>query len=335
MTRILVVGDVHIRLDNVEDIQLLISKLEQTIQRESPHFIVLLGDVLHTHERIHTVCLQYAEKLFQMCSSYVPTYILVGNHDYISNSQFLTSSHWMTPFRQWPNITIVDRVVSFTHELNLFVACPYVPDGRMVEALSTFPEWRQSKLIFGHQTLDGVKMGAIVAEHVEKWEPAYPFLCSGHIHDKQVIAPNLYYTGTPMQHAFGEKRNKSIALFTVTDSIEYKEIELKVSLKRIEYMTVSEAMTFQLTVEPHESVRLTIKGTKSECQVFRKTNQYQKLIQQAKVVMDELVHEREDSFDTSQSFHKVLYDSIKDNYFLSCLYKRHALLPFHAEVDLL
>jgi hypothetical protein len=136
-----------------------------------------------------------------------------------------------------------------------------------------------------------------------------------------------------MQHAFGEKRNKSIALFTVSDKVEYKEIELRVSLKRIEYMTIPEAMTYTLNVEPHESVRLTIRGSKEECRVFRKTSVYQHLIQKAKVVLDELVHEKEESSDTTHTFHQVLYDAVKTNYFMTCLYKRHASLPFAPDIE--
>jgi len=333
MSRLLAIGDIHIRMDNIEDIHLFIQKLEQVILQEKPHIIILLGDILHTHERIHTICLQYAQKVFEMCSSHVPTYVLVGNHDYISNSQFLTSQHWMTPFSRWHNLTIVDRVTPITHESHTFIACPYVPDGRLVEALNTVDSWKTANMIFGHQTLDGVKMGAIVAEHVEAWLPEYPFLCSGHIHDKQVIQPNLYYTGTPMQHAFGEKRNKSIALFTVTDKVEYKEIELRVSLKRIEYMTIADAMSYTLHVEPHETVRLTIRGSKEECRVFRKTSVYQQLIQKAKVVLDELVHDKEESSDTTHTFHQVLYDAVKNNYFMTCLYKKHASLPFAPDIE--
>ena len=164
----LAIGDVHIKLDNINEIELLIQKIHHYIQVLQPDFIILLGDILHTHERIHTTCLQYAEKLFQMCCEQLPTYVLVGNHDYISNSQFLTSQHWMTPCARWNQLTIVDRVVSFHVKGYHIVCCPYVPDGRFVEALDTYPEWKTADLIFGHQTLNGVKMGAILIENVEE-----------------------------------------------------------------------------------------------------------------------------------------------------------------------
>ncbi len=335
MAKILVVGDIHIKLDNIPDIQLLMTKLEHELKSRSPDALILLGDVLHTHERIHTTCLNQAEQLFQMCTKYVPTYVLVGNHDYISNSQFLTTNHWMTPFKCWENLTIVDHVVSFSIKGETFVACPYVPDGRMVEALDTYPDWKNASMIFGHQSLDGVKMGAITTEKVEEWKATYPFLCSGHIHDKQRVQPNLYYTGTPMQHAYGEKHNKTICMFTVENGkmVEHDEFELKVSVKRIEYITVAQAYHYALTIDPHETVRLTVKGTKEECAIFKKTPAYQSLSKLAKIVFDEIEVNALDTDEVTSTFHEVLYEQIKSHYFLSKLYKQYASLPHSTDVQ--
>lgn len=337
MTTIIAIGDIHIKLDNITDIQLLIQNIEKEIVARNPDAIILLGDILHTHERIHTTCLNQAEQLFKMCSNYVPTYILVGNHDYISNSQFLSENHWMNPFKFWKNITIVDKVTPFFINENHFVACPYVPDGRMVEALNTHPEWNSASMIFGHQSLNGVKMGAITMENVEEWCVNYPFLCSGHIHDKQRVQPNLYYTGTPMQHAYGEKHNKTISIFTVEDNkiISHEEVDLKVSVKRIEYITVEQAYTYNLKINPHETVRLTIKGKKEECITFKKTPAYQSLHKLAKIVFDEIEGYEKNTEEVTTTFHEVLYSKIQSHYFLTKLYKQYASVPHNTDIQFL
>lgn len=335
MARLLVVGDVHIKLDNIPDIQLLVQKLEHELITRKPDALILLGDILHTHERIHTTCLNQAEQMFRICTNHVPTYVLVGNHDYISNSQFLTTNHWMTPFKRWNNLTIVDQVTPFTINGNHFVACPYVPDGRMIEALSKYPEWMDAAMIFGHQSLDGVKMGAITMEKVEEWQPHYPFLCSGHIHDKQNVQPNLYYTGTPMQHAYGEKHNKTICDFYVENGkiVRHEELELKVSVKRIEYITVSQAYSYAPTIDPHETVRLTVKGTKEECSIFKKTPAFHALTKVAKVVFDEIEMDTPRTEEITSTFHEVLYKNIQSHYFLTKLYKQYASLPHNTDVQ--
>lgn len=331
----LVVGDIHIKLDNLSDIHLFIRKLEQEIKNRQPNFIILLGDVLHTHERIHTSCLQHAEELFAMCTNYSPTYVLVGNHDYISNSQFLTSNHWMTPFSRWRNLHIVDRVtdIQLTHEYR-FIACPYVPEGRFIEALNTVENWKEATMIFGHQTLDGVKMGAIKTENVEEWLDTYPFLCSGHIHDKQVVQPNLYYTGTPMQQAFGESHHKTIVEFSWADGVRsQEEIELKVAIKRILYLTIEQAYTFHIQPEPYEMIRLTIKGTREECTIFKKTPAFRTLSQHTKIVFDEITVDQDKTDEVTSTFQEVLFQSIQSNFFLTKLYKQYAELPHTTELN--
>jgi hypothetical protein len=92
----------------------------------------------------------------------------------------------------------------------------------------------------GHQLLDGVKMGAILTENVEKWEENYPFLISGHIHDKQRVQNNLYYTGSSMQHAFGESCDKTISLVKIDTSIHIEEIDLKLPKKQILYYDIED-----------------------------------------------------------------------------------------------
>lgn len=330
----LVVGDVHIKLDNLTDIEVFIKKLKQEIINRQPTVIILLGDILHTHERIHTSCLQYADLLFSMCCELKPTYVLVGNHDYISNSQFLTSNHWMTAFSRWNKLFIVDKVVDCTMDGIRFIACPYVPEGRLVEALNTVSDWKNADIIFAHQTLNGVKMGAILTENVEEWQLDYPFLCSGHIHDKQRVQPNLYYTGTPMQHAFGESHRKSIVQFNWENkTFSQEEIELKVAIKRIEYLTVQEAYHYKMEIEPNEMVRLTIKGTKEECAIFKKSSAYQTLMTIAKVVFDEITKDQDHTEEVQSNFHEVLVKTLQSNYFLTKLYKHYASLPHQTDLQ--
>lgn len=308
MTRILAVGDIHIKLDNLLDIQYLTTHLLSLLDTHHPDYLVLLGDILHTHERIHTNCLNAAASLFKQCSERLPTYVLVGNHDYISNSQFLTSEHWMNPFKEWPNLFIVDRVTS----LPQVILCPYVPDGRLVEALDTVQEWKSKALIFAHQTLDGVKMGPAVVQGVEEWKAEYPMLCSGHIHDAQQPQPNLYYTGTPIPHAFGEGNDKSVCLFTISDVVQKQIIPLEICSKKILYLSVQEAYTFEYIPKPHCSLRLTIKGVVEECKAFRKSEPYKKLLsQQVKMVFDEPRQEKVEK--KLQKVDEILYDLVKSD----------------------
>src|SRR5579885_970152 len=97
----LVIGDQHFSLSNYSTCELFIEKVCDTIKKREPSFCVLLGDLLHTHERLHTCCKNLAEKFIEKVSDLVETYVLVGNHDMISNTQFLNDNHWLNPMKKW------------------------------------------------------------------------------------------------------------------------------------------------------------------------------------------------------------------------------------------
>ena len=46
------------------------------------------------------------KRFTEMCEE---LYVLVGNHDYINNSQYLSGNHWMTVFKGWENVKVVDK----------------------------------------------------------------------------------------------------------------------------------------------------------------------------------------------------------------------------------
>src|SRR3990167_10502526 len=89
----LAIGDPHFQTNNVKDILEFIERVVQVAVENSPDFIIVLGDLLHTHERIHTIPLKLATKLLKKLSKISPTFLIIGNHDLINNQQFLTSNH--------------------------------------------------------------------------------------------------------------------------------------------------------------------------------------------------------------------------------------------------
>ena len=319
MTSFLVIGDIHIKLDNLLEIQHLTQNIIDQINTHKPDYLVLLGDILHTHERIHTNCLNQAADLFRECSRRVRTYVLVGNHDYISNSQFLTDEHWMNPFKEWPDLIIVDRVT----RVDSVVLCPYVPEGRLVEALNTVEGWREASVVFAHQTLDGVKMGPVLIDGVEPWLEEYPMLCSGHIHDRQRPRENLYYTGTPIPHAFGESNQKTICIINTSTPKKVLEIPMDVCSKQILYLSVSDAYHFNHQPRPHHHLRLTIRGQPEETRVYRKSDVYKSLVAAGvKIVFDEPKAVKEEKKE-GKTVEEILWSLVKSDLHLSHHYRTY------------
>lgn len=268
---LLLIGDPHFRVDNIPESQKFIDQVKISItkllEESRLDYVIILGDVLHTHEKIHTLALNMAIKFFDICRSLVKTYVLVGNHDATSNTIFLESTHWMNVIKGWNNIEVVEKPEWIEKKILL---CPYVPDGRFLEALSNEPEWKSAKLICGHQLLNGAKMGAIKAEGVEEWCDEYPMLISGHIHDKQEVKKNLYYTGSSMQHAFGETADKTIILYNL-ETKEREEIDLELPKKKIIYINANDLESVEKSLKDEYQYKLVIRGTAAECKAV-KTN---------------------------------------------------------------
>ena len=314
---ILVIGDPHFKVSNIGEIDVYISRVLATIKQMNPSFVVILGDLLHEHETIHTSVLNKAYEFIHKVRKCVPVYVIVGNHDYINNSQFLTDKHWMNAIKEWSNVTIVDAGHIYHTNYGKILFCPYVFPGRFIEALDTIDsDWQSSRLIFCHQEIYGCKMGAIVSTDGDKWDEEFPLLISGHVHDKQRVQDNVFYTGSSIQHAFGESPNKTISFCNLDDSVQLEKINLGLSTKRIVYASVDELDTVEKHIKPNEKLRITVTGTFDEFKVMKKTNNYKKLISQGV----KIVYKPRISKDTNQivypintSFKAILHDLISDN----------------------
>jgi len=261
--KFLCIGDPHFKTDNCEETNDFIKKLEEYIKNnlDTIDYIIVLGDILHNHEKLHTSALNIATSFFKMLVSYKPNkvYCLVGNHDAISNTIFLTDNHWLNILKEWNTITVIDKPYKLNIENKFVVMCPYVPDGMFHKALNYISDWQEASIIFGHQLLNGVKMGSILTENVEEWKDNYPLLISGHIHDKQKIKKNLYYTGSSLQHAYGESNDKTIAIID-TNTLKIQEIDLKVMTKRIIYVDADNLKNLKIDIKENENVKLVVSG---------------------------------------------------------------------------
>ena len=267
----LFIGDPHIKPDNGDDIAILLREID-TITTPFDAIIVA-GDVMHYHERLFTPALNLALSFLDHLRKIAPTYVLVGNHDAINNSIFLTDQHWMNALKDWDNLVIVDRVL-VTGDT---IMCPYVPPGRFVEALETVltkEEWQSKRIIFAHQEFRGCKMGAITSVDGDQWESDWPLVVSGHIHDNQRVGSNIYYPGAPLQHAFGDTDTRVVCLI----GQDITDIALNVPKKRMvkteTLQDLGEAMTKIMEMHTGETkVKVKAELSSEEVALFKKTEQ--------------------------------------------------------------
>ena len=280
--KVLFIGDQHFETKNLPQVDIFINKLKCYLEENKVDIIVSMGDLLHKHERLHTLCLNKAVEYINMLSSFAKTYILVGNHDATSNTIFLGENHWLNCLKNKKLCTIIDNVVieNFNNIKLTFV--PYVSDGRFKEALNTRKdEWEESDIIFSHQLINNAKMGSIISENVEDWDENLPLVISGHVHDKQKVQSNWYYLGSCSQQAFGESHDKTILLLTINDNknIKFEEINLHLPTKKIIYMDISDIDNIDEIKFKDKDIeyKIVFNGEQSEFDSFRKTNKYKNI----------------------------------------------------------
>ena len=229
--RLLILGDLHFKTSNVPEMQEMTAKIITLIKQEmlnSLDYIILLGDTLDTHESGNECPFNLAGDFIEELTLLKPVFLLIGNHDLRNNSSFLTRNHFFNPYKKWPNLTVVDKVHTALFKGIRLTFVPYVPPGRFMEALETSEHaLTDTAFIFSHQEFRGCKMEQITSHNGDDWDEKLPCVISGHIHDRQFLGKNIYYTGTPHQTSFGCATQKFITLLTISpppfDQKERKE----------------------------------------------------------------------------------------------------------------
>ena len=281
-TTFIVIGDPHIQVNNFTEVDIFMKKLINLATEKQPDFIVILGDILHTHERLHVLAMNKAYELINNMRIIAKTYILVGNHDMSSNSQFLTENHWLNGMKEWDNTVIVDKVLCETIAGEKYIFAPYVYPGRFEEALNSQGEkWKDAKCIFCHQEFSGCKMGAIISVEGDNWRLDYPDVISGHIHSNQRPQSNIYYPGSAMQNAFGESEKNIIAYLSLNsdkDGYECEEIDLGLPRKKIVYMDVEDIDSYKVP-ETEDKIKVTLSGSYDQFKALKKTKKYKNLLE--------------------------------------------------------
>lgn len=326
--KIIAVGDPHFRVDNIPEVNMFVERLISLCDTEKPDLIVVLGDVLHTHERLHTVPLNLAIDFIEKVSKISKTIVLVGNHDYVSNTQFLTTSNWMSSsLKHIPNVEVADKVLKKVIKGFTFYFCPYVPNGRFQEALLTLDDkWKDADCIFAHQEFAGCKMGAIISCDGDPWPLDYSKIVSGHIHSKQRPQENIYYCGSSMQVAFGESQDNIIPIFKFAKNKDYElnEIDLGLPRKKIVYTDIDSID--DVKINNADSVKLSITGNYEEFKAFKKTKKYKELVKTgAKVVFKQkkLKKQEGDDVENDKSDRSVNdkkdFETVEETQFLNIL----------------
>lgn len=72
--KILFIGDPHIKTDNHEEIDILVSELKKICESNHIDYIIIGGDLMHYHERIFTQALNKSLEFVTFLSTFARIY---------------------------------------------------------------------------------------------------------------------------------------------------------------------------------------------------------------------------------------------------------------------
>lgn len=302
----LLLTDTHFRADNILEGQEFVEKFITKAEQLCPTFIVHMGDIYEHHETLKVGAMRIAEYLFERLSYIAPVYILIGNHDYTNNRQFLTSNHGLNALKKWNNITVVDKVISREIYGKQFVFCPYVPPGRFHEALDTLHQeqnvWEMAECIFTHITINGCYYGNGIVTDADDWDEDDPPVISGHIHEPQTIGKNVFYPGSSVQVKFNESPNKRVWYinFSAEDPengyFDYKKIDLKMKWKKQLRVKIDDLDSIDFDdASKKYKLSVAVLCNKEEFRAFKISEKYTSLIEQGIRVVPHIIEENVDT----------------------------------------
>lgn len=261
--KVLCIGDLHFQDVQIPFYELFITRLHKIVKKGKYDYVILLGDVKNKFKHDTRQVQTLVNKLVETITLYSKLYILVGNHDFDSNQEFLTENHTLTAYKKWPNVQVVDTVIRETWGDHIIILTPFVPKGRFHEALDTH-RWKDADVVFAHQEILGCKMGVTESIDGDGWSEDYPLLISGHIHEKQKIGSNVIYPGTPYDTGWSSgNRHYMMELELSVDSIKPVYIEVEMPKKVLYNMTYENAIKWEIP-EDENSYKLKISCSQKE-----------------------------------------------------------------------
>ena len=272
MVLILAIGDLHFKRDSHATTDLVIHKIKEKVNECKPDIVVLLGDTLDTHEKIDMKTQNKAGRFIKELAAERPVVVLIGNHDRPDSTTYLTEDSCFYLLKGFPNIHIVDRVMSFNLETEgfaekmRFVFAPYVTPGTFHDALDTL----EIKVMVDRPTAIFCHQEFRKGQNGDEWPETNPLIISGHIHTYQLPQKNIIYPGTPHQTSFSDQSMKGILLCEFTPKTTNINF-LKLDIRKKMTVKISPKDVANFVPPPNCDVKVIIQGEMSELKAIRAT----------------------------------------------------------------
>lgn len=284
---VLVIGDTHFHKDTPLENEKLSSEIQRHVREKKPDFVVMLGDTLHDHETVRVGPHKEVYNLMDTLVELTYVVLIIGNHDLIDASQFLTDNHIFTPYKRWEKVIVVDSPVQIDVGELSFIACPYVERGRFMEALKTLDShsdivWELADCIFAHQEFKDGLTGKGPSKTGDKWSTDLPPVISGHLHEEHTLDSGVYYPGSSNVTDYGCTTRRYLWYTTFTAGkrkFHYSKLPMVLTRRKTEKLKVEELEEIDPSkyVSDSTKYKLAVQGTVEDINLFKQSEKYREL----------------------------------------------------------
>lgn len=227
------------------------------------------GDMFETRGKVNTLVFNTMyDKFKEISDAGINILAIPGNHDDLDNSDL--PQHSLHAFKDIKNMSVVDDLsTAVLDDLTEVTCIRYSKNTDMLkETINSVGDYfdGSTKILMAHVGVDGGVVGSgnyplSDSFSLEDLRPDYfDWVILGHFHKPQLLAENVFYCGSPIQHSFsdeGEDRG-----FFVIDTDDKKYIKFEV-IPNPKFITVTEndisKYDFQELADEGHYVRLQIK----------------------------------------------------------------------------
>lgn len=280
MSKILFIGDPHLRINNFQQSVELLHWIEKVVDEHRPDIVCNLGDTFHDHAVLRSELLTEFKSHVERVTAQRPYWYILGNHDAYRPKD--SKYHALQVF-DIPNFTVFDKTVDLQdHEITVV---PYIHN------YSDFPS-NTKQICITHNTFMGADYGFKREEAgVDASKVFADIIISGHIHKRQVLG-KVIYPGTPFAHSASDvDQTKGLLLF---DTATYEQTFIESPFpkwKSLEFEVTHDnpmanlhaLLESELNTEDKWIVKVT--GPKVEMAAYFKSKEYVKLTKDKKVVL--------------------------------------------------
>lgn len=257
---VITIGDLHFKPENANENDTMTKEIIEIIKNIKPRFTVILGDTLHTNERINMHSFIRATNFFENIKNICDLFIIIGNHDRPNedDSKYLPEHHAFNALKEWKNTFIIDEPLAKHIDDLYFLFVPYVSKGNFIEKIGKIEKYNA---VFCHQEFHGARLKNIKSADGDKWPLNYPLVISGHIHTYHMPQQNIIYVGSPSE---GDTRFITLFKFTEND-YNYERIRLNYYKSKNKILITSDNIdNIDKKMLNNEISDITIQGSSSE-----------------------------------------------------------------------